>query len=740
MEESISWLLHLSDPHLGDPPQNVVLDDDKVQVEGQPDLETSQRVFKRTLRALKWFVDKHGPPTAAVVSGDLTVAAHPSGFSEFIKLLKEREDVFPESRKDIVIVPGNHDVAWDEKPGSEAKYANFLKATREQECATPLIDGVDFGGDPAALSPAALDVPHIVNKGGFLVVPFNSSNYCGVIAGIRGGWTKAEWESALSNLGDEAEAAQKELKKLLQHDMARVSRDQLEALEEYLGKLEIERSASPDGPVRVAVIHHQLLPVSTREERKAFESLINLGLVRQTLREYDFDVVLHGHKHVDALYWDFLSKADQGLTRPPRRMLVVAAPAHFEPGQPVARALALEGMPRARNLRIVTFAGAESHTKKASIYSEERVGLWNNTPPDDYGAGMVINGRLAEDAYARLRALFDLRSGEAMHNLKCEIESPDDALRLPKGYPKVPAENSQTWFEELVAWWQLKRSELVAYDLMPFNHGERIYKRWGDQIERTVRMLEERRDSSRALVALVSPRETGRYEDDSRDLDRGTYPAFSLAEFSLESRNGVEQLDCIAYFRKQEMQYWWPVNIAELRSLQENVAEELKAEVKPGRITTVSAVAHWGQTIPRVAVPEIDRLVEKPASLTEMAMTVAFPEASFPEARRRWRNALAELEGDEDAQPPRPAVGHLRLLNELGQLAKAMPENDALGSVHASLEKLSELYAAHEEDELNQAATKLIREAVGVVQSSVKEALGDQESSSQEGNQAPDGI
>ncbi|MGO9900913.1 MAG: hypothetical protein ACLP0J_14755, partial [Solirubrobacteraceae bacterium] len=33
-----------------------------------------------------------------------------------------------------------------------------------------------------------------------------------------------------------------------------------------------------------------------------------------------------------------------------------------------------------------------------------------------------------------------------------------------------------------VDWWQRERSELIARDLLPFNHGERIYRRWGDQV------------------------------------------------------------------------------------------------------------------------------------------------------------------------------------------------------------------------------------------------------------------
>jgi hypothetical protein len=48
----MSWLLHLSDPHLGGSVSN---DDDKI-VLTQQDLETTQTVFLRTLRKLGQFV------------------------------------------------------------------------------------------------------------------------------------------------------------------------------------------------------------------------------------------------------------------------------------------------------------------------------------------------------------------------------------------------------------------------------------------------------------------------------------------------------------------------------------------------------------------------------------------------------------------------------------------------------------------------------------------------------------
>ena len=90
------WILHASDPHLGDVSPGQKLDDDKQVLEAQPDLETTQTVFKRTLRALGRFVKDNGKPEVAVVSGDLAYQATPAALTRS-ELLFVRADIFPEN-------------------------------------------------------------------------------------------------------------------------------------------------------------------------------------------------------------------------------------------------------------------------------------------------------------------------------------------------------------------------------------------------------------------------------------------------------------------------------------------------------------------------------------------------------------------------------------------------------------------------------------------------------------------
>ena len=100
----MSWILHLSDPHLGDVPGQE-LDDEKAKLAGQPDLETTQTVFLRTLRTIARYVREHGKPAQVIVSGDITYQSRESGFEAFKQLLADHRDILPDERANIVVCP-----------------------------------------------------------------------------------------------------------------------------------------------------------------------------------------------------------------------------------------------------------------------------------------------------------------------------------------------------------------------------------------------------------------------------------------------------------------------------------------------------------------------------------------------------------------------------------------------------------------------------------------------------------
>jgi 3',5'-cyclic AMP phosphodiesterase CpdA len=711
----MTWILHFSDPHLGDVSAWQVLDDAKVATP-QEDLTTTQSIFRRTLASVREHIEAVGPPDAVVISGDLTWAHHESGFAAFVDLLEEYRDCFP-APANILVVPGNHDVDWDKEPGQRERYERFCAATRGLGCATPLLDGVDFKvAGPARLDDGVVDEPHLIEHDDFLIVPINSSNWCGTMTTVRGGWSDAKWQGALAPLDDDLrDEALAELKKLRQQDMARVSARQLDCLRELFATKGIDIDRGHDPRPRIAVLHHQLLPVSTRSEVKPFESLTNLGLVRETLRDLGIDVVLHGHKHEGAIYWDLARRRSDPIMFE-RRTLVIASPGHFKPHEPAMRALTFESDRGARNVRVLDFNGLDASTTKLEEGAERSLPLWLGQMESESAERAFVRGRTTHETYARLCAQFELDRGRTLTNVVCEIGDPSDAETIPPDYPGVSAPDEQAWFDGLIDWWQLRDSRLVREGVLKFNHGERIRGRWGDQVDRAASLLNHRDGSSRGLVVLITPEETG-LEPGASPPEEGTYPAFALAEFSVVDRGGRRELDCFAYFRKQEMRYWWPVNAAELKRLQEAVRQRLDRdlEVRPGRIVTFSAIAEYGEEIPSVAVTELDRAVDVEGAIWEMAVAIAFPTSADAESgRQRWVRVFEELEAKGRPRPPRPRLGHEVLLAEIKRVATLAPGSTA-AEVGEALAHLNQVYEglppslAHEQRQFLEPALRTLK-------------------------------
>ena len=722
----MTWILHASDPHLGVVSPGQELDDSKIDI-AREDIETTQTVFRRTLESLSSYVEAQGRPSAVVVSGDLTYKGTAEGFTAFVEVLGELVDVLPEDRSRIVIVPGNHDVDWSTKAGTRERYAGFLAATRDQGCATPLIDGVDFKNSGSlALNPGVEEAAHVVDDADFLILPLNSSNYCGTVPRprIEGTWSTGDWEKRLAPLGADRAEVLEQLDVLRKHDIARVSRRQVQALRLLFEKLGVAISRGDDPRPRIAVLHHQLLPVSAQEEWKTFESLVNLGFVRQALREFGVDIVLHGHKHEATLYWDFARRGNDPITAPLRRVLVIASPGHFRANVPVLRAIEFTGPQQARNLRLTTFNGVEAYAAEPDVGEELLLPAWLGQMESESSEQIVIRGRTAHETYSRLQAHFACGDATRLVNLVCEIDVPGDAATVPPDYPDPGVPDKQKWFTDLVEWWQRRQSRLVREKVQPFNHGQRIRERWGDQIARAVRLLNERDHSSRGMAILIGPAETGRYEADSRPIDRGTYPAFTLVQFALTRRGSRLELDCFGYFRKQEMRYWWPVNVAELAELQHAVLDGLDAKYRArrGRVVTFAAIALYGDELPQVAVTEIDRAVEDEDRVWRLAASVGFPDRGAA-AADDWRRIITELKGQGRMFPPVPALGDEILLAEVRRLADLAGKGSKATTVARRLEALSKIYRTMRDRDLGQAEADLILPAVMKLEQAVEEAF-----------------
>lgn len=663
-------ILHISDLHLGPVVGAQYLAHHRVGITS--DRRAQRDVVKVTLEALAG--SGHlAAMDAVVVSGDLTNWNRSEGYEFFGELTKILLRSLDPSR--ILVVPGNHDVDKDLEVGDPARYQEFFAATRDLGLVTPLIDGIDFEAD-GALTKDAERAPHLLPGKGFLILPVNSSHFC---------WVKESLDaSRFRGLSTEtAEILDEATQELRTFDMPRVSDPQMLALRHLLD----QSGTFPSGTLRLAAIHHQLLPVDPREEMKPFEGITNLGALREFLADIDIEVVLHGHKHAAALYWDRVS-VSPSLQDPPHNILVCAAPARFEPGLPMARVLTLGPSPLASEVSVDEIRAGTPFGAAPVRVPLALARLWEFEAGEE-GDGELICAEDFDAVYARVRSRFETVPADgALRYLICEITRPRDLGRPPRDYP----EPHPGWFKDLVEWWQFDEPHFDKE--VTFNHGDRIHRRWGEKTQAAARLLSKAIPNdiatTRASIFLVDPQSEGSPEGPDE------FPSFISVQLQLVERAGAYELDCTGSFRKQEMRYWWPINVAELGRIQDEVLKQMTSAQRPlraGRIRTVTAYAIAKSVIPAVAHAAIDRAVDRePLELWRLAFGLLVPDQVLDsvELRNRWEHYLEDLR-------PRPNEGMPALsrrgLKEVLDFAEVDSQGLGAAEILAALRELVNFYA-----------------------------------------------
>ncbi len=280
----MSLLLHLSDLHLGNTPNEDLVGDYKVEAIREGDRVKRVNLLRSTLAALANRLRQDDERLDAVlVTGDVTTQGRADGFAALAALLGALGDRLPPPDH-IVVVPGNHDVAWYTEPSSGDRYRSFVDNVRDAGYLTPLLDGLDYDGDDVHAAAAPLLVGH-----DFVIAAVNSADASGVLEPLPpAAQDELDRLVGAGVIGAELESA---LRRVRTYDMSRVSGRQMSALGARLDRV-------GPGRVRIAALHHQLVPVSQEEEAKPFESMINLGAFLAFLGEAEIDLVAHGHKHV----------------------------------------------------------------------------------------------------------------------------------------------------------------------------------------------------------------------------------------------------------------------------------------------------------------------------------------------------------------------------------------------------------------------------------------------------------
>lgn len=654
----MSLILHLSDLHLGSPSPGQKDYEDKFET--GDDVGISDRDhLAHTLSALGAALVQQGRDLdAVIVSGDLTTGNEPDGYADFDDLLAQLGGAKPPDNR-VVVVPGNHDVDRHLKPGDADKLKRFRETVR-RKYRTPLIMGIDYN-DSGPRNPRGYGkVEPLLDIEDAVVVAFNSADYC---------WTeeantKRDWDAVIASFGagEEPDKA-KELRAALRDDLfwlrtkdiPRVDQGQLDGLEGLLKDAGLDQDVDEDPRLRIAVLHHPIGVVSAREEIKDFEVITNLATLRTFLYHWGFHLVLHGHKHNPYSGWDWVAPPRADLDEAVgRRALVLGAPANFKIDQTVCRLLEIcpdgakpvAGAPR---LRVIPIEGVEQAEPlalsfDAAVHSLAQpfiTAARQDTP-------WVVEARTADAAYQQLR---DLRADGGNRAVISVVEDPASTARLPTNYPKP---DSVPPLEQVVDWWQHPRPEAInSFSGSEFNHGERLYL-GSDGIAQAVEAL----PSSKAIALLVWPEEAG-----DRDQE---FPAFTLVQLQKRKQGSSVFLDVVGVFRKQDLDYWWPVNMAELARIQKHALEAAHAgagvgmkAAKPGRLIAMTSIGAHENTIPQMAGTVLDRAVDvRPEWLYYLAYLAAHP---GPQTEDEWEQALEDIGYREGDGLLIPSVGVQRL-------------------------------------------------------------------------------
>lgn len=692
-------LLHLTDLHL-EAPGDYGGGDVKsgaLPAGHQPSRTTA---IRNTLEALA-ASDRIPTFDVVVVTGDIPWRNGEEGWTKFEEVLSPIRDAgkFP-ADDHVVVTPGNHDVRWRLPVDQIEHYDNFVKYIRSKQYITPLLDGLDIDQNGGIVSSDPrrhflLDVAL-----GVAIVPLNTSHYCGVYEPLRY-FDETTLNTLLAKIGgSDEDDLRKELDAQRLFDIPRISENQLRAVMRLLQHL--KNAVAREGGdwrdlVQIAAMHHHTLPASTSEEFKAFESLTNLGHVRQFIADQGFRALLHGHKHAAGVYWDRIHGAGAPLESPDWNLLVVSGSTlgSAEQGkEELARVLEVRPGRRERSVAVTRVPLIPLGSSVPDPLKTDRAELWR-AEMGPAPVAQLVSGADADEAYQRVQALFaGLDEHAAICHLVCEIRGPGGAENLPTGYPEeVPGTNAaerQAWFTAMVNWWQ--RPETRLMDELHFTHGERL-RRYGetqvDQIAEAIQLLQNEPTSTRAVISLIDPRV------DTLPTDR-KFPSFSLAHLAIrQTPSGVHYLDCFGFFRKQEMRFWWPINVAELQRIQREVLNRLnRSDLRAGSIITHAAFAHAGSGVPDVNVTAIDRLVDDDERrLWDMAYLLAHPEdVDGDSARADWDRVLDDLK-PKDQAAPRPSLGLTVLVDRLDLFARGNPSR-RVQEAHNNLRALKNAYAA----------------------------------------------
>lgn len=605
--------LHITDCHLGTGAV-VRTVDRKMKAAGMDDPSRAE-MLKLSLRRLAEDLKHRGEQLDGVLySGDGTNQGDAEGQKQLRQLLIEELSSVGIDAHNIVATPGNHDVVRGSAPGSTERYALFTQAWQSDPAVvSPYLDGVTLPDG----------AKHVLKApdGAWAVFPINTANWCQLALQDQ----DYEGLAALREKSKGEPVIEKLLETLTTHDIARVSEGQLE----FLRNLVTNTGAIP---LRIAVLHHHTQSVGTQEEFKSFAEITNLAQLRQVLRELGFKIVVHGHKHHSAVTYDHVYP-DNEVGGAGHRLVTISGGTFNETPGANDEPMRLIEVAQIKHAPLCTVTPIRLATSGRNLRKGKPISIRVWEASDDRDAPIVIYGTTVQDVYERAVQVAETKPSRPMI---CTLELPvDQKLPIPENYPHKGAADMKAWFEETVRWWQLPSSRIA--ERIPYIHGSRLrrYSGWFDQLEEIVSILKDGKETSKAIAIVTDP---------IRDLPgKRPFASFCFVHFCLR---GDKALDCIGYYRTQEFRHWWPINVAELRHMQVEAAEQ--ASLSPGLITTIAAFPRLStvRQPTKVAVPLIDQWLDHCPDRIAMIATALMNGnggADAVQGLAHWRQCLDDL-------------------------------------------------------------------------------------------------
>ena len=202
--------------------------------------------------ALPQQIPETSAPVLIAVTGDLTDAATPEQFQEAAAFILDLEKSLEDRSAQAVIVPGNHDVLWE-----QADIENRLSAWRgfaRDRLNRNVVGQLDH--------PFARVHDEYVTSHGTIIAAINSAGF-------------VEKSKPDQNRG-------------------RISPDGIDDLDDQLGSLPAD-----DTLLRIALVHHHpILIPDLVEAKRGYDAIVDGGDLLQVLRRHGFHLILHGHKHL----------------------------------------------------------------------------------------------------------------------------------------------------------------------------------------------------------------------------------------------------------------------------------------------------------------------------------------------------------------------------------------------------------------------------------------------------------